>query len=63
MKKVKAKLITHVHSASQKQWYNGFIEQYEWTICVCVTVQIGERGNFTDVHIGERGKQRVKQQS
>ena len=40
---------------------NCFIEQYEWTIGVCITVQIGERGNFTDVQIGERGKQRVKQ--
>ena len=38
---------------------NGFIEQYEWTICACVTVQIGERGKFTEVQIGERGKQRV----
>ena len=26
---------------------------------VCITVQIGERGIFTDVQIGERGKQRV----
>ena len=25
-----------------------------------ITVQIGERGTFTDVQIGERGKQRVK---
>ena len=39
---------------------NRFIEQYEWTIGVCITVQIGERGNFTDVQIGERSKQRVK---
>ena len=39
---------------------NRFIEQYEWTIGVCITVQIGERGNYTDVRIGERGKQRVK---
>ena len=39
---------------------NRFIEQYEWTIGVCITVQIGERGTFTDVQIGERGKQRVK---
>ena len=38
---------------------NRFIEQYEWTIGVCVTVQIGERGAFTDMQIGERGKQRV----
>ena len=30
------------------------------TIGVCIIVQIGERGNFTDVQIGERGKQRVK---
>ena len=36
-----------------------FIEQYEWTIGVCITLQIGERGTFTDVQIGERGKQRV----
>ena len=28
---------------------NRFIEQYEWTIYMCITVQIGERG-----------KQRVK---
>ena len=40
---------------------NRFIEQYEWTIGVCITVQIGERGTCTDVQIGERGKQRVKQ--
>ena len=39
---------------------NRFIEQYEWTIAVCITVQIGERGIFMDVQIGERGKQRVK---
>ena len=38
---------------------NRFIEQYKWTIGVCITVQIGERGKFTDVQIGERGKQRV----
>ena len=38
---------------------NRFIEQHEWTIGVCITVQIGERGTFTDVQIGERGKQRV----
>ena len=38
---------------------NHFIEQYEWTIGVWITVQIGERGKFTDVQIGERGKQRV----
>ena len=38
---------------------NRFIEQYEWTIGMSITVQIGEGGNFTDVHIGERGKQRV----
>ena len=40
---------------------NRFIEQYEWTIGVCITVQIGECGTFMDVQIGERGKQRVKQ--
>ena len=28
---------------------------------VCITLQIGERGNFTDVQIGKRGKQRVKE--
>ena len=41
---------------------NRFIEQYEWTIgmCTCITVQIGERGTFTDVQIGERGKQKIK---
>ena len=39
---------------------NRFIEQYEWTIGMCITVQIGEHGNFTDVQIGKRGKQRVK---
>ena len=38
---------------------NCFIEQYEWTVGVRITVQIGERGIFTDVQIGERGKQRV----
>ena len=38
---------------------NRFIEQYEWTIGVRITVQIGERGIFKDVQIGERGKQRV----
>ena len=27
---------------------------------MCITVQIGERGKFTDVQIGERGNQRVK---
>ena len=27
---------------------------------MCITVQIGERGKFTDVQICERGKQRVK---
>ena len=37
---------------------NRFIEQYEW-IGVCITVQIGELGKFTDMQIGERGKQRV----
>ena len=26
---------------------------------MCITVQIGELGKFTDVQIGERGKQRV----
>ena len=30
---------------------------------VCITVQIGERGTFTDVQIAERGKQRVKGKS
>ena len=40
---------------------NRFIEQYEWTIRVCVTVQIGELGAFTDVQIGECGKQRVNE--
>ena len=40
---------------------NRFIEQYTWTIGMCITVQIGERGKFTDVQIGERGKQRVNQ--
>ena len=38
---------------------NCFIEQYEWTISVGVTLQIGERGKFTDVQIGDCGKQRV----
>ena len=38
---------------------NRFIEQYEWTIGVCITVQIGERGTCTNMQIGERGKQRV----
>ena len=38
---------------------NRFIEQYEWTIGVCISVQIGECGDFTDVQIGEYGKQRV----
>ena len=33
---------------------NRFIEQYERTIGVCITVQIGERGEFTDVQIGEQ---------
>ena len=28
-------------------------------IGMCLTVQIGERGTFTDVQIGERGKQRA----
>ena len=36
---------------------NRFIEQYKWTIGVWITVQIGERGKFTDMQIGERGKQ------
>ena len=27
---------------------------------MCITVQIGERGKFTDEQIGEHGKQRVK---
>ena len=36
---------------------NRFIEQFEWTIGVCIAVQIGERGNFTEEQIGERGKQ------
>ena len=50
----------HADSANQKNG-NRFTEQYElWTIGVCVTVQIGERGTCTDVQIGERGKQRVK---
>ena len=40
---------------------NRVIEQYEW-IGVCITVQIGERGTFTDVQIGERGKQSVIKQ-
>ena len=39
---------------------NRFIEQYKWTIGVCITVQIGERGKFMDVQIAERSKQRVK---
>ena len=39
---------------------NRIIEQYEWTIGVCITVQIGECGTFTDVQIGECGKQKVK---
>ena len=38
---------------------NRFIEQYKWTVGVCITVQNGKRGNFMDVQIGERGKQRV----
>ena len=38
---------------------NRFSEQYKWTIDVCIIVQIGERGKFTDVQIGESGKQRV----
>ena len=38
---------------------NCFIEQYE-LIGMRITVQIGEHGIFTDVQIGERGKQRVK---
>ena len=58
-KKKKARLITHVHSANRNNG-NRFLEQYEWTKGVCITVQIGERGTFTDVQIGERGKQRVK---
>ena len=29
----------------------------------CITVQIGERGKFTDVQIGEHGKQRVNKQT
>ena len=39
----------------------GFVSlsNTKWTIGVCITVQIGERGIFTDVQIGERGKQRV----
>ena len=50
----------HAHSANQKQLYgNRFIEQYEWTR-MCITVQIGEVGKFTDVQIAERGKQRIK---
>ena len=40
---------------------NRFIEQYEWAISMCKTVQIGERGTFTDVQFGERGKQRIKE--
>ena len=57
----KAKFITHADSANQNNG-NRFIEQYEWTILIgmCITVQIGERGTFTDLQIGERGKQRVK---
>ena len=39
---------------------NRVIEQYEWTIGMCITVQIGERGTFMDVQIGERGKERVQ---
>ena len=42
---------------------NRFIEQYEWTMGMCITLQIGERGIFTDVQIGECGKQRVKTQT
>ena len=38
---------------------NRFTEQYEWTVGVFITVQIGERGTFTDVQIDECGKQRV----
>ena len=28
--------------------------QYKWTIGVCITVHIGERGQFTDVQICEQ---------
>ena len=44
---------------TKNNYGNHFIEQYEWTIGMCITVQIGERGTFTDVQIGECGKQRV----
>ena len=48
-----------MHTVWTRNNGNHFIEQYEWTVGVCINVQIGERGNFTDVQIGERGKQRV----
>ena len=56
IEKQKAKLITHAHSANQKQW-----ESLHWAILgVCITVQIGERGNFTDLQICERGNWQTK---
>ena len=59
MEKLKSQINNACAQVRTRKNGNRFIEQYEWTIGVCITVQIGERGNFTDVQIGERGKQRV----
>ena len=53
------KCMQTVRTKNNHMFNNRFIEQYEWTIGVCITVQIGKRGTFTDVQIGECGKQRV----
>ena len=60
MENPKSQINIRMHTVRIRNNGNHFIEQYEWTISVCITVQIGELGKFTDVQIGERGKQRVK---
>ena len=59
----KARLIT-LGTVRNRNNGNRCIEQYELIIHVgvCITVQICEYGKFTDVQIGEHGKQRVKGQ-
>ena len=59
MENRKAKLIMHAHSANQKQWESLHRAIRMNNRRVYITVQIGERGNFTGVQMGEHGKQRV----
>ena len=52
-----------MHTVRTRNNSYRFTAQYEWTTGVCTTVQIGERGKFMDMQIGENGKQRVNNAS